>query len=193
MATWHSRSLILGFRKTPHPPIPSFPVFNILTILTQNKTKPSFPGRHQSFNIFRSMFVYIFVYTILGYHRPILYATILFSSYSDLRSRAQLEVADPDFTSKLLLNSQLISLFPFPVLSSSDIGIVFLLNSAFWNKFWLLSDLTFWSWWQIFQLLVRIWDHYRLLRKCISSTYWWTSEDAGITHVFKNGDILLSK
>ena len=81
------------------------------------------------------MFVYIFVYTILGYHRPILYATILFSSYSDLRSRAQLEVADPDFTSKLLLNSQLISLFPFPVLSSSNIGIVFLLNSAFWNKF----------------------------------------------------------
>ena len=192
MATWHSRSLILGFRKTPHPPIPSFPVFNILTILTQNKTKPSFPGRHQSFNIFRSMFIYLstqsWVITDLFCMQP-----YFFLPNSDLRSRAQLEVADPDFTSKLLLNSPLISLFPFPVLSSSNIGIVFLLNSAFWNKFWLLSDLTFWSWWQIFQLLVRIWDHYRLLRNCISSTYWWTSEDAGIAHVFKNGDILLSK
>ena len=60
---------------------------------------------------------------------------------SDLRSRAQLEVADPDFTSMLLLNSQLVSLFPFPVLSSSDIGIVFLLNSAFAGyKLWFLEQ-----------------------------------------------------
>ena len=76
----------------------------------------------------------------------------------------------------------------FPILGLFSCSILPLLGTSCdsWNKFWLFSDLTFWSWWQIFQLLVRIWDHYRLLRKCISSTYWWTSEDAGIAHVFKN-------
>ena len=165
MATWHSRSLILGFRKTPHPPIPSFPVFNILTILTQNKTKPSFPGRHQSFNIFRSMFIYLstqsWVITDLFCMQPYFFFQILISGQGLNLKLLTLTLLQSCFKTH---NWYLYSLFLFclfPILGLFSCSILPLLGTSCdsWNKFWLLSDLTFWSWWQIFQLRVCIWDH----------------------------------